>query len=69
MIEVLDRVTRENMHEQLERFRRALEHDQIEPMDFSWPWHERCQARSMRQYGVLLGVAVALEGQVDQPLE
>jgi hypothetical protein len=34
MIEVLDRVTRENMSEQLERFRRALEHDAIEPMDF-----------------------------------
>ena len=34
LIEVLDRVTRENMTEQLERFRRALEHDAIEPMDF-----------------------------------
>ncbi len=34
LIEVLERVTRENMNEHLERFRRALELDAIEPMDF-----------------------------------
>jgi hypothetical protein len=34
LIAELDRVTRENMEEHLERFRHALEHDVIEPMDF-----------------------------------
>jgi Zn finger protein HypA/HybF involved in hydrogenase expression len=34
LIAELDRVTRENMAEHLERFRVALEHDAIEPMDF-----------------------------------
>jgi hypothetical protein len=34
LIAELDRVTRENMADQLERFRLALEHDAIEPMDF-----------------------------------
>jgi hypothetical protein len=34
LIAELDRVTRENMADQLERFLRALEHDAIEPMDF-----------------------------------
>jgi hypothetical protein len=34
LIAELDRVTRENMEEHLERFRLALEHDAIEPMDF-----------------------------------
>jgi hypothetical protein len=34
LIAELDRITRENMADQLERFRRALEHDAIEPMDF-----------------------------------
>ena len=34
LIEVLERVTRENMNEHLNRFRRALELDAIEPMDF-----------------------------------
>ena len=34
LIEELDRVTRENMSEAVERFRRALEHDHIQPFDF-----------------------------------
>jgi hypothetical protein len=34
LIRELDRVTRENMAEAVERFRKALEHDGITPFDF-----------------------------------